>query len=140
MAAMNKLPELRLRLADNTTLDLTTWRNRFVLVNFWATWCQPCRGELTAFSNIQNELPETVRILALSIDEKGWSAVTPFVRQLDLRLAVSLANKQVLKAFGLRGLSRLPHTLLYDRSGELVWEHRDALAEEDLRRILGQLK
>ncbi len=76
----------------------------------------------------------------MSIDEKGWSAVTPFVRQLDLHFAVSLAGKEVLRAFGLRGLSRLPHTLLYDRAGQLVWEHRDALAEEDIRGILEQLK
>jgi thiol-disulfide isomerase/thioredoxin len=102
----------RVRLAD--------FEGRFLLVNFWATWCAPCVREMPALERLQAKLAdEGLHVLAVSIDRGGAKVVEPFAARLGLTgLPLYLDPKSALaRAFGIAGL---PTTFLIDAEGQVI--------------------
>jgi cytochrome c biogenesis protein CcmG, thiol:disulfide interchange protein DsbE len=76
-------------LATGQAKSLADYKGRVVLLNVWATWCQPCRLEMPSMERLQRELgPEGLRIVAVSIDEGGADVVKEFVREYGLSFEV----------------------------------------------------
>jgi len=99
----------------NTTSDLSRERGKVVLVNFWATWCEPCRGEMPGFQRLADELreqPFTVYAVDLQEDKP---AIELFLWEIGWRLPVLIDDDgAVTRAYGVRAL---PATFLIDRQG-----------------------
>ena len=113
-------PALRFATRDGATKTLADFRGRPVLVNFWATWCAPCRAEMPSLDRLQAKLGPRLTILAISEDRRGAAVVDPFMARMKLEsLAVYLDSKNdAMDAFNLRGL---PTSILIDRDGRMVW-------------------
>ena len=113
-------PALRFTARDGTPKTLVDFCGRVVLVNFWATWCGPCRAEMPSLDRLQAKLGRRLTVLAISEDRRGADAIDPFLARLKLSaLAVYLdPNNGALQAFGLRGL---PTSILVDRDGRMLW-------------------
>lgn len=109
-------PPLRFVALDGTAVDLAALRGRVVLVDFWATWCAPCRAALPRLSALQNELgPRGLTILGPSIDEdpaKLRKAVGP-----DHGYAIGRVGAEAWNGWGVRSL---PTLFLVDRDGMIV--------------------
>ncbi|MDE2228561.1 MAG: TlpA family protein disulfide reductase [Alphaproteobacteria bacterium] len=126
LAPPRPAPALRFTARDGTPKTLADFRGRPVLVNFWATWCGPCREEMPSLDRLQARLGKRLTVLAISEDRRGADAVDPFLAKLKLAaLAVYLdPENDALQAFHLRGL---PTSVLIDRDGRMVWRVEGAL-------------
>jgi peroxiredoxin len=123
--AMYRPPE-RLEAPDFTLPDvegqpvrLREFQGKLVLVNFWATWCPPCRLEMPSMERLyQTFKPTDFAMLAISIDRQGAQVVKPFMEGLKLTFPALLdPTMEVARQFGLRGL---PTTYLIDREGRII--------------------
>jgi thiol-disulfide isomerase/thioredoxin len=94
---------------------------RVVVVNFWATWCPPCRVEIPALQRLHEARAEDgVVVLGVATDVEGRRAVAPFVADREVTYAIGLATPEIRRAFG--GITALPTTFIIGRDG--VIHHR----------------
>ena len=129
------------RLTDlhGKALSIDQWRGRVLVVNFWATWCAPCRREMPTLDKLQGTLGgKDFEVMALSIDRAGVHAVEAFfmeigVKHLRLYIDQSTAAMRKLAVVG------LPTTLLIDREGREVWRYAGA-AEWDSDEWMGEIR
>lgn len=140
IAAAKRAPNLELKDLSGKTERIADLRGSFAVVNFWATWCGPCREELPMLSRLQKEYrPQHVRFIAISADEtKNRSNVDKFLSANPLQMDVWLgANIEMLDRADLG--NELPATLILDDKGEVVARILGQAREEDLRRPLDWL-
>jgi thiol-disulfide isomerase/thioredoxin len=101
--------------------SLAQWRGKVVVVNFWATWCAPCREEMPEFVKIQRELgPKGLQFVGIAVDQA--EKVEQFARELDLNYPALIGGYgavEVSKTLGNR-LSALPFTVVIDRKGAVA--------------------
>jgi len=131
-------PTISLTDSDGHTLELSALRGKLVLVNLWATWCEPCLREMPSLERLQSRLGERIAVLAVSEDRGGNKAVEPFIAKLGLKsVKIYIDPKsEVGHAFGARGL---PTSFLIDREGKVLGRVEGA-AEWDSPKILGVLE
>ena len=115
------------------------WRGKTVLVNFWATWCGPCRQEIPALMALQHRYAQQLLIVGLSIDEGDPADVKSFVRQLQMNYPVAIAGADLQQQFG--GVSAVPTTLVVKSDGTIVTRHvgelDPVLTEQEVRVLSG---
>ncbi|OGL06529.1 MAG: hypothetical protein A3I03_08285 [Candidatus Rokubacteria bacterium RIFCSPLOWO2_02_FULL_68_19] len=102
-----------------TTLRLADYRGKVVFLNFWATWCPPCKEEMPAMERLyQRYKDKGFVVLAVSVDAEGPPIVNPFVMEYKLTFPIGLDPKMaVAESYGVRGL---PTSFLVDKRGTLV--------------------
>ncbi len=119
---------------------LAEWRGRVVLVNFWATWCAPCREEIPLLLSARRKYGgEGVEIVGIAVDNAP--KVGEFAKSLAISYPVLLAEADgldLMRQLGNTG-GGLPYTVVADRKGALVHRQLGALKQGDLDRILGAL-
>ena len=119
---------------------LSQWKGKVVVVNFWATWCEPCREEMPEFIQTQRELGgQGVQFVGIAIDE--LDKVIPFEKTLALNYPVLIGGygaMELSKTFGNR-LAALPFTVIVDRHGKIAHTQLGRLKPPQLRSILKQL-
>ncbi|MCB9170504.1 MAG: TlpA family protein disulfide reductase [Flavobacteriales bacterium] len=126
LTAQGSLPSVSLRSMDGKTVDTKTWNNggKPMIVNFWATWCSPCKRELTAIAEKYDQWQEEtgVKLIAVSIDDARSSArVAPYINGQDWEYEVYLDPNGDLKRA--MNVNNIPHTFLIDGNGKIVWQH-----------------
>ncbi len=122
------LPDATFSDAAGHQVRLSDYRGKVLLVNFWATWCEPCRIEMPALSALQAKLSgPSFTVLAVSGDRTGKEAVAPFIAANKLENLPVLydPNLDIAHAFGVKGL---PTSLLIDRAGDEIGRAEGALA------------
>jgi thiol-disulfide isomerase/thioredoxin len=131
-------PEVSLADPTGQTVGLSALRGKPVLVNLWATWCEPCLREMPSLERLQSRLGERIAVLAVSEDRGGNKSVEPFIAKLGLKsVKIYIDPKsEVGHAFGARGL---PTSFLIDREGKVLGRVEGA-AEWDSPKILGVLE
>ena len=133
-------PAPAISLVDRTgqTIELSDLRGKPVIVNLWATWCEPCLREMPSLERLQSRLGERIAVLAVSEDRGGDKAVEPFIAKLELKsVKIYIDPKsEVGHAFAVRGL---PTSVLIDRDGKVLGRVEGA-AEWDSPKILGLLE
>ena len=124
-------------LAGNT-VSLSEFTGKIVLVNLWATWCEPCLREMPSLERMQSRLGDKIAVVAISEDHGGGKTVEPFVDKLGLKsVKIYLDPKSVIeRAFKVRGL---PTSFLIDREGRVLGRVEGA-AEWDAPKLLKVLK
>jgi thiol-disulfide isomerase/thioredoxin len=133
-------PAPAISLVDRTghTIELSDLRGKPVIVNLWATWCEPCLREMPSLERLQSRLGERIAVLAVSEDRGGNKAVEPFIAKIELKsVKIYIDPKsEVGHAFAVRGL---PTSFLIDRDGKVLGRVEGA-AEWDSPKILGVLE
>ena len=115
-------PELSLPDASGTTVKLSSYRGKVVLLEFWATWCGGCREELPWFMEFERGYRSRgFAVLGVSMDEDGWKVVKPFIQQSKINYRVLLGNERAAQIYG--GVEALPAAFLIDRGGKIVATH-----------------
>ena len=99
------------------TLHLSDYRGKWVLVNFWATWCPPCRKEIPDLISLQNSHKDLV-VIGIAMDYASGKVVADFVRKEGINYPIVLGNDEVVSQIG--DMEALPTTYLYNPAGKKV--------------------
>jgi len=114
----SRAPDFALMDASGKTVRLSDYRGKVVLLNFWATWCAPCKAEVPWFVDLQKTYEDDLVVLGVSFDEDGWDSVRPFIEQRGVNYPVMLAGPELPEQY--RKIESLPATLMIDRNGRIV--------------------
>ena len=114
----NNAPDFTLPLLGGGEAKLSDYRGKVLLINIWATWCNPCREEMPSIQRLfQSSRGKPFDILAISIDTRGSTDVDPFVKSLGLTFPVALdSDKEVNELYQTTGV---PESFIIDKDGVL---------------------
>lgn len=131
-------PAFALPTLDGDTLSLADLEGDVVVINFWATWCAPCRVEIPDLIEMQDELrDEGVRFVGVSLDHEGVETVKAFAADAKINYPIVIDEGEVADAFG--GIYALPTTILIDRDGVVVRKIPGLVTKKMLMPILEEL-
>ena len=112
-------PDFTLKDSEGRAVRLSDLRGKVVLLNFWATWCQPCAMEIPWFVEFQQQYKARgLEVVGVSMDEDGWTAVKPYIARHNINYRMLLGNDSVSQLYG--GVDSLPTTFLIDRAGRIA--------------------
>jgi peroxiredoxin len=115
-------PDFALKDADGKTVHLSDYKGKVVVLDFWATWCGPCKIEIPWFMEFEQQYKDKgFAVLGVSMDDDGWTAVKPYVAKMKMNYRIVLGNDKVGELYG--GVDSLPTTFLIDRQGRIASTH-----------------
>lgn len=118
----NKAPQFALKGSDGAPVSLENYRGKVVLLNFWATWCGPCKVEIPWFVEFQRKYKDQgFTVLGLSLDEDGWDVVKPYAERRQINYPTALATEELRLLYG--GVDNLPTTFVIDKEGRIAATH-----------------
>jgi len=112
-------PELSLKDLNGQNVRLADYRGKVVLLNFWATWCEPCRHQIAEFIQLQNSRHD-LQILGISLDDSA-DPVRPFYTEFKMNYPVAVGDSALAQRYG--GILGLPVTILIDCDGHIASKH-----------------
>lgn len=112
-------PDFTLDSLDGKSITLSDLRGKAVLLNFWATWCVPCKIEMPWFVELQKEYgPEGLQVIGVAMDDSGKDDIAKFAKDMGVNYPVLLGKEAVGDAYG--GVPALPETFFIGRDGKIV--------------------
>lgn len=115
-------PEFTLKDTDGKPVHLSDYRGKVVLLDFWATWCGPCRVEIPWFIEMQRKHKDQgFEVLGIAMDDEGWEVVKPFLADMGVNYRVMMGNDATAQLYG--DVDALPSTFLIDRDGRIAAIH-----------------
>ena len=116
-------PAWKLADLDGKPISLADFKGKVVILDFWATWCAPCRDEIPGFVELQKKFADQgLVVIGISLDQEGAAFVQRFVKQHGVTYPVVLGDPEVAAAYD--GIDALPTTFIIDRAGKVVKGHR----------------
>lgn len=116
------MPEWSIKDVEGKTVRAADFKGKVLILDFWATWCGPCRAEIPNFIALQKQYEKQgLVVLGLSVDEGGADVVKQFMQRLGMNYPVVLADQNIQEAFG--GIEAVPKTFIIDRKGRIAKEH-----------------
>jgi cytochrome c biogenesis protein CcmG, thiol:disulfide interchange protein DsbE len=129
----NHAPEFTLTSLDGATVTSTSLKGEVVVLNFWATYCQPCRAEIPELNNFAAN--SGAKVIGITLDPDGTPAVRQYEKEQKFKLnyTVLLGNEEIFSRFNGVGI---PYTLVLDRTQRIVSIYRHPVDKETLERDL----
>lgn len=124
-------PDFELTSLDGRRVKLSDFRGKAVILNFWATWCPPCKVEMPWFVDMQKQLGDKgLVVLGVAMDDSEPPKIAEFVHQMGVNYPVLLGTDKVSEDFG--DVQYLPTTFYIDREGRIVGKADGLLDRKDL--------
>jgi cytochrome c biogenesis protein CcmG/thiol:disulfide interchange protein DsbE len=132
-------PDFKLAALDGKALSLEASRGKVILLNFWATWCGPCRAEIPDLIALQQKYKDQLQIIGLVVDDDDAAVIKQVVTETQINYPVAISSPEVRLHYG--GIAALPTSFVLDSQGRIVQKHeglRDpVLYETEIRALLG---
>ena len=123
---------------DGKTRNISEWSDRRVLINFWATWCVPCRREMPMLQNLYlNKDMHNIEIIGIAVDQN--EPVIDFIHEYGIEFPILVGQSDAYEIMQQLGntATTLPYTLVVEPDGLITWFKNTELKAEDLPEILG---
>jgi peroxiredoxin len=135
----NVAPDFSLRALDGREVRLSEYHGKIVILDFWATWCKPCRLELPHFIELYKEFSQDdLEIIGVSLDRTGSRELAAFIKEWNIPYVVVLGTGQVVQDYG--GIRGIPTTFVIDREGNIfrkyVGYRRKEVFERDIWKLM----
>jgi cytochrome c biogenesis protein CcmG/thiol:disulfide interchange protein DsbE len=115
-------PAWKLQDLDGKTVQLSDFKGKVVVLDFWATWCPPCREEIPDFIALQKQYKNKgLVVVGVSLDQGGPGVVSSFAKTEGMNYPVVMGNDDVATQYG--DIQAIPTTFVIDRSGKVVAKH-----------------
>lgn len=116
------LPDVALTNSRGRSVDLSAYKGRVVLLDYWATWCTGCKEEIPWFMGFQKKYKNNgLTVVGASLDDDGWKSVTPFLSEHKINYRIVLGTMESAKPFGVD--KGMPVSVLIDRNGKIADVH-----------------
>jgi thiol-disulfide isomerase/thioredoxin len=133
-------PPLQARDLSGAAVSKANWSGKVVLVNFWATWCPPCREEIPEMIALQKQYKDRLQIIGISEDDDSPETVLKFAQQKGINYPIVMYTPELVAAYG--GVPALPTTFVIDTQGRVVTKHAGLYSMDsyiqEIRALLGQ--
>lgn len=132
-------PDFTLQDLNGNTVSLSDFKGKYVFLNFWATWCGPCRQEIPAMEEIYNKYQDDLVIVAVNVGE-DYDTVSEFAKDYGLTFEILLDEKQAVAS--LYQVSGIPTSYFLDQEGNFVSGHVGTMTfesmEEEILSMMGK--
>jgi peroxiredoxin len=133
-------PDFVLTDEKGATVELSQYKGRVVLLDFWATWCHGCKTEIPWYMEFENKYKDRgLAVIGVSLDSDGWKSVKPFVAEEKMNYPVVIGNDGLA---GRYDVTNMPVTLLIDRNGKIAESHTGvvdkAAWEQEIQQLLAE--
>lgn len=117
-----KAPNFSLKTAEGKIIELKKLQGKVVVVNFWTTWCGPCKAEIPGFLEVYKQYKSKgLEIVGISLDQDGWKPVKPFIERYKITYPIVVGDGNLADAYG--GIEAIPTTFVVDKKGNIVNRH-----------------
>ncbi|HUS19598.1 MAG TPA: TlpA disulfide reductase family protein, partial [Terriglobales bacterium] len=136
-------PEFELATLDGKLVKLSDYKGRPVLVNFWATWCGPCKIEMPWFIDLKKKYEsQGFEIIGIAMEDTENEKIAEFVKEMGVNYVILKGKNAVADAYG--DVQGLPTSFYIDREGKIVAQHAGLVSrstiEDDVKVALGEKK
>lgn len=122
LAGEKKAADFSLKSVDGKIVKLSDYKGKVVVVDFWATWCPPCRKGIPDLISIQSEFKNDVVVIGISLDqEKTLKDVENFIKSYGINYPVVYGDEKVSKDYG--NIQAIPTSFVIDKKGNIVDKH-----------------
>ena len=136
--ARKTAPDFTLNDVHGRPVKLSDFRGKVVLLNFWATWCGPCKLEIPWFIEFEQKYKDRgLVVIGVSMDEEGWDVVKPYLAERRINYRVVIGTDKIGDAYG--GVESLPTTMVIDRDGQIASTHIGLVGKSDYENEIVQL-
>jgi peroxiredoxin len=112
-------PDFELKDLSGKTVKLSDFRGKAVVLNFWATWCAPCKTEIPWFVDLQNKYGnQGLAVVGVALDESSDKEIADFAKEMKMNYPVLLGKEETSDLYG--GVEALPTTFYIDRNGKII--------------------
>ncbi len=133
-------PDFTLKDTQGKKISLQNYRGKIVIIDFWATWCPPCRRGIPDLIQIQKEFKNNVVVLGISLDTDTKKDVVPFMKNMGINYPVVYANSQVIQDYG--NVEAIPTSFVINKNGKIVNQHIGLTPKEsyvsEINKLLGK--
>jgi peroxiredoxin len=138
--ARKTAPDFTLTGEKGTPVELSQYKGRVVLLDFWATWCHGCKTEIPWYLEFEGKYKDRgLAVIGVSMDADGWKSVKPFMAEEKMNYAVVIGNDGLA---GRYGVTNMPETFLIDRNGKIADSHSGlvdkAAWEQEIQALLSE--
>ena len=141
VAVRSAAPDFEAKDASGRSFHLADYKGKVVVLDFWATWCGPCKIEVPWFIEFERTYKDQgFAVVGISLDDDGWEVVKPFIEARKMNYRVALGNPQIEQLFGGgSGVESLPLTFIIDRSGKVASRHIGLASKDEFRNEIEEL-
>jgi cytochrome c biogenesis protein CcmG/thiol:disulfide interchange protein DsbE len=131
-------PDFELKDVNGKVVKLSDFRGKAVMVDFWATWCGPCKVEIPWFMDFERKYKDQgFVVIGVAMDDEGWQVVKPFAEEMKMNYRVVLGNDRTADMYG--GIEALPTTVLIDRDGRVASMHVGLTGKKEFQDAIEKL-
>lgn len=115
----NLAPEFTINGTNGEKIKLSAYKGKVIILDFWATWCPPCRRGIPDLISLKNQYKDDLVIIGISVDDESTAKdVIPFMKSIGINYKVGYANNEIIQNYG--GIQAIPTSFIIDKKGRQV--------------------